>query len=458
MHKIARTIHTINTLREGVLRKYGDTPLLKSTLDDVRRVVVINSSSRSGSSLLYALLRKLPGVYALTGEAAPFYKLNTSINGFNIFESDKIPSELLEKVVDYRGLSRDFLSDMYCCGGDVQVRDIDVNAYADDLAIRFLLQWPDVDFTVEGLRACVFDAFGHYARLAPAFDTENFYVTLLKRVAAAYPRVNPYYYDINTDKVTINFPHLDIPTGPPSSHFTIEEPPFILLPPGRKATPADLSEKTLLLKSTVDCYRMNLIERIFRNADLRIIHLVRNPAATTNGIYDGWLHRGFFSHNLRPHFQNSKNGKGLGIKGYSDEYSYGAFWWNFDLPDGWQEYAGKELVDVCSFQWYSANAEILKNLSRGRRDSCTVRFENIIRDLDSRREEFGRMLAFMGQPAADIEAVGIDDLPIVQSTLPPQRYRWKKRRHLINRLLDDPIILDMSRLLGYPKEKMEEWL
>ena len=458
MHKIAKTIHTIRNLRADVLRQYEDVPLLKRSLGDVKRVVVINSSSRSGSSLLYALLRKLPGVYALTGEAAPFYKLNTSINGFNIFESDKIPSALLEKVVDYEGLSRDFLSDMHCAGGDTPVGEIDVDRYADDLALRFLLQWPDLEFTAEGLRACVFAAFEKYARLSPMFDTENFYITLLKKVAATYPGVNPYYYDINTDKVTINFPHLDIPTGPPSSYFTLEEPPFILLPPGRKATPADLEDKTLLLKSTVDCYRMNLIERIFRNADLRIIHLVRNPAATTNGIYDGWLHRGFFSHNLRPHFQNSGTGSGLRIKGYSDEYLYGSYWWNFDLPDGWQEYAGRDLIEVCSFQWYSANAEILQNLSQGRRKYCTVRFEDIIKDLGSRREQFERMLDFMGQPTEDIDAVGIDDLPIVQSTLPPQRYRWKKRRHLINRLLDDPMILEMSMRLGYPKEKMEAWL
>lgn len=52
----------------------------------------------------------------------------------------------------------------------------------------------------------------------------------------------------------------------------------------------------------------------------------------------------------------------------------------------------------------------------------------------------------------------LDDLPVVQSTLPPQLYRWKKRKDIISRLLDDRKILDMSAQLGYYKENLEDWL
>jgi hypothetical protein len=258
--------------------------------------------------------------------------------------------------------------------------------------------------------------------------------------------------------VALHFPFTEVPVGPPDSRFTIEEPPFILLSPRRRPTPADLSGKILLLKSTVDCYRMNLVERLFPSADIRIIHLQRNPAATINGIYDGWLHRGFFSHNLQPCFEAHGDLKELRIKGYSELHPFGRTWWNFDLPEGWQSVADRELVDVCAFQWYSANAEILENLGRGSRPHCQVHFEDIIRSAASRRGEFERILDFMGIPPGYAAGIGLDALPVVQSTLPPQLYRWKKREDLISRVLESPNIRGMAEVIGYHAENMETWL
>jgi hypothetical protein len=458
MHNIRQTVERIRGFRAGILEKYLKTPLFQQSLQDVKRVVIINSSSRSGSSLLYALLCKLPQVYSLTGEAAPFYKLNTSLAGFNLFESDKIPAALIDKVIDYQGLSQDFFSDLHTADNGIRTKDVNLDEYADHLLLRFSLQWTDVDFDRADLKASIDQAFAEYSLKHPIFDTEDFYLLLLEKVIALYPVLNPFYYDISTEKVALHFPFTDIPSGPPNAWFNIEEPPFILQAPRCKATPADLSGKVLLLKSTVDCYRMNLIEKIFPAADIRIIHLVRNPAATTNGIYDGWLHRGFFSHNMQPYFENSNDLKGLRIKGYSDLFPFGSSWWNFDLPEDWQTVAEKDLVDVCAFQWHSANAEILRYLSGSERKYCRVHFEEIIRSIGSRAEEFARMLDFMNIPAEQAALLQLDDLPVVQSTLPPQLYRWKKRKDIIARLLDDPKILEMSGQFGYRKESMEEWL
>jgi hypothetical protein len=453
-----QTVERIKAFRGSILQKHLNTPLFQKSLQDVQRVVVINSSSRSGSSLLYALLCKLPQIYSLSGEAAPFYKLNTSLNGFNLFESDKIPESLLDTVIDYQGLSRDFFSDLSCSDTSSETKRINADEYIDHLLLRISLQWTDIDFDQSTLKSAVTKAFGQYSARNPIFDIEEFYLVLLENVISAYPQINPFYYDISTDKVALHFPFTDIPFGPPNAAFNIEEPPFILQPPGRKANPEDISEKTLLLKSTVDCYRMNLIEKIFPNADLRIIHLARNPAATTNGIYDGWLHRGFFSHNMRPYFQGSDDLKELRIRGYSDIHPFGSSWWNFDLPEGWQTVAEKDLVEVCAFQWYSANSEIERYLAGGNKKCCRVHYENIIRSIGSRTDEFERMLEFMGIPAEQSPSLHLDDLPVVQSTLPPQLYRWKRRKDMIARLMDDPKIHEMSDRLGYRKERMEEWL
>jgi hypothetical protein len=455
MHDITRSISNIKQIRSLILSSRRDIPLLQNSLADVKRVVIINSSSRSGSSLLYALLGRLPQVYSLTGEAAPFYKLNSCLDGFNPHLSDRIPTERIDNVIDLAGISQDFLSDMFL--SETGNEEIDADGYVEDLMLRFLLQWPDVELDPTLLMALITQALEQYLSGHDRFCTEDFYLELLEKLSSAWPAINPFYYDIGTDKVALRFPSLDIPSGAPATSFTIEEPPFVLLSPRRRPTSADLSDKTLLLKSTVDCYRMNLVDRLFPNADIRVIHLVRNPAATINGIYDGWHHRGFFSHNLEHSFDGSDMEK-LNIKGYSDMYPFGGNWWNFDLPVGWQEFANSELVDVCAFQWRSANSEIMENLAQGRMPGCRVHFEDIISSAVSRMSEFERILDFMGIPAEQAGELGLDVLPVVQSTLPPQLYRWKKREDMISKVLSASNVLEMAAYFGYCRENMETWL
>jgi len=458
MNDITSAISRIRKTRKNILAKRGRQGLEPASTVDVRRIVVINSSSRSGSSLLYALLSKLPGVISLTGEASPFYKLNIRLDRFNPHESEKIPTPLLEEVIDFEALSEDFLSDMYHRGKAARIKEIDAEDYIDGLMLRFLLQWTDIDFHEDELRKIITTVFETYADVYPSFNTEDFYLDLLESLNNRWPQINPFYYDIGTDRTALRFPSVEVPSGPPVCRFTIEEPPFVLLHPVKRAEARDLRRSTLLLKSTVDCYRMNLLEKLFPNAEIKVIHLVRNPAATINGIFEGWHHRGFFSHNLGSCFGNHPHVRVLKIKGYSDLYPHGNIWWNFDLPAGWQEYADRELLEVCAFQWHSANAEILGNLDSSRQNCCTVHFEKIIRSLESRKVEFAKILEFMGIPSEEAEALELESLPVVQSTLPPQLYRWKKRKELIERILDDPKILEMSEKLGYIKEGIDGWL
>lgn len=458
MNDILQQIDRIKSARGSILARRCKQGLDPAATADVRRIVVINSSSRSGSSLLYALLSKLPGVISLTGEASPFYKLNTRLDRFNPHESENIPTNLLDEVIDFKGLAEDFLSDMYLPAETARVEEIDAESYIEDLMLRFLLQWTDIELHEDELRVIITAAFENYASANLIFNTEEFYLELLESMSSRWPQINPFYYDIGTDRTALRFPSVEIPSGPPVCSFTIEEPPFVLLPPAKRAKAEDLRSSTLLLKSTVDCYRMNLLGKLFPNAETRVIHLVRNPAATINGIFDGWHHRGFFSHNLGSCFGSHHHVGELKINGYSDLYPHGKNWWNFDLPAGWQEYADRDLLEVCAFQWRSANAEILENLASSRQSFCTVHFEEIIRSLESRKHEFAKMLEFMGIPSEEAKALRLASLPVVQSTLPPQLFRWKKRKDLIERILDDPKILAMSERLGYFKTGIDGWL
>ena len=68
------------------------------------------------------------------------------------------------------------------------------------------------------------------------------------------------------------------------------------------------------------------------------------------------------------------------------------------------------------------------------------------------------MLDFIGLPANDLTLLGLHDLPVVQSTLPPQLYRWKNRQEMIERALATARIVEMAEHFGYRRDTMENWL
>ena len=130
--------------------------------------------------------------------------------------------------------------------------------------------------------------------------------------------------------------------------------------------------RPLLLKASMDAYRIPFLRRLFPDARLRLIHLTRNPAAAVNGMMDGWLHHGFFSHNLADRVV-------LDIEGYSGWWVRS--WWNFDLPPGWRRVVAQPLAGVCAAQWASAHTAIMAGL-RADPEVARVRAEDV---LDARR-------------------------------------------------------------------------
>ena len=464
IEKSTECINKVVDFRKNVFDKIvsrnRDQIWLKASLRDVKKVILINSAPRSGSSLLFAVLKKIPQVYSLSGESVPFYKLNGLSSDY--FFSDKIPAELAEIRNDNFPMSRDFMSDFSIT--NVQDSIIDnsnlLNQYIDDLVLRFSMQWPEIDFSYTVFRKLANRAFNAYAKRCKKFCKEIFYIELLEFLRREYSDINPYYYDIPQDMIKARFPDLDIPVAPPNNVLTIEEPPFILLSPDKKVAEKDLSEKVLLLKSSVNCYRMDCIKNIFPNADIRVIYLTRNPAASINGLYDGWLYRGFFSHNLESFIRYSKPMfKRLKIAGYSDKYEWGKWWWNYDLPPGWQDYTERSLEEVCAFQWCFANKTIQEYMRNGTIQYIQIKYENIAGNFELRYSEMKRIIDFMGMDKEFIKALELERLPLVQATHSPQfSYRWKKRRNIISPLLNNFKIYETYNNLGYNKENIEEWI
>jgi hypothetical protein len=457
-------IQTAVDLRNGIFGKMAardkDRLWLRSSLADVEKTVVINSASRSGSSLLYAILRNVPQVYSLSGEAVPFYKLN----GFSrdSYDSDVIDPAALDNKDNRDNLSRDLMGDLSLgpAENDILSSGRLLEDYIDELALRFPLQWPQIKFSCETFRKLAGQAFEKYASGKKSFSKEEFYLELFSFLKSEYPGINPYYYDIPQNLIAQRFPQIEVPSGPPNDVLMIEEPPFILLSPKRKPVKGDLKDKTLLLKSTVDCYSMPFIRAMLPAARIKIIHLTRNPLGSINGLYDGWLFRGFFSHNLKEAYKTSPAGSGaLDIRGYSDRYDWGKWWWKYDLPAGWQEYRRKSLEEVCAFQWYCANKAVKEYLDgHEQSEYCSVKYENITGGRDKLRSEIKKILGFAGLDEKDLDGLGLDQLPVIQATQAPRPYRWKTRELILSPLLAQPDISRLTGELGYDQANTGEWL
>jgi len=457
---INKVINFRRDIFDKIASKNPDQIWLNSSLDEVKNVVIINSAPRSGSSLLFAILKDIPNLYSLSGESTPFYKLNGLSS--DTFLSDEIPEKFKGVDTYVSGMSRDFLSDFSIASSQNNIFTDNklLDQYINDLALRFPLQWPQIYFSYDVFRRLARQAFDAYSKNYQKFFKELFYLELLWFLRREYKTINPYYYDIPAEMIKKKFPALLVPLAPPNAVLTIEEPPFILLSPERKVAGRDLADKILLLKSSVDCYRMHFIETLLPNANIKIIYLVRNPTASINGLCDGWLHRGFFSHNLKLFLDKNKmdsRQKMLQISGYSDTYEWGKWWWNYDLPPGWQDYVHSKLEEVCAFQWYSANRAIQEYLNKGQKQYCLINYENIIKNLESRTNEIGKIANFIGIKGDVAKLLVLDKLPIVQATETPQLYRWKKRRDVLLPVLNSPEISEMSGRLGYDKDNIEEW-
>lgn len=432
-----------------------------STFSNVRKVLIINAASRSGSSLLFDLLKKNPEIYSLSGEGVPFLKLN----GFtsDSFPSDEISREMSGDMARVLSLSRDFLSD---CSVRTDPNDVFkdpelLDQYIDDVALRFPLQWPGCLLPYERLKIIFQDAFTRYRKNRLVFRAEEFYLELLSALRNEDPSINPYYYDIPAGMVKEKFPGLEIPSGPPNAVLTIEEPPFIVLKPGRKINEQNLLEKTLLLKSSADCYRMGFLETLFPCADIRVVCLIRNPAASINGLYDGWLSpRGFFSRNLSSlNGGTAVQGKPvLAIQGYSDRYEWGVSWWKYEFPSGWENYLRSRLEEVCAFQWCSANKAVQEYKRTSGKQNCQVRYENIIANDALRKQEIEKILDLSGIPQISIHQMSLNSLPVIQATYPPFPFRWKKKEAILKPVLESSSVNDVCVQLGYDRARMEEWL
>lgn len=189
------------------------------------------------------------------------------------------------------------------------------------------------------------------------------------------------------------------------------------------------------------------MRQIFPAARLTVIHLVRNPAAAINGLIDGWLDRGFFSHRL------ASPGP-IAIHGYSDQ-SWGENWWNFDLPPSWESVMRRPLPSVCAFQWCSAHRAILQDVH-----SDNVRYIRVYAEelMFNRHERTTCIYQVLKEIGADPGAARHPRAPLTMATVHPRAGRWHKRNASLRQVLQSPDIQGMATQLGYSSSPDARWI
>lgn len=433
---VARACDRVLSLR----RRHGPPPIA-GFADRVRNLVVIGSSSRGGSTIFTELLRQSDELLHLRAEINPFLRL-TSL-GFPA--SGTSDSLVAAQAAPARACLGELL--FYETGNPTRgFRDAEsLWSFAVDLACRLTLQWPLSSFDPPTLLPVIEVALERLERQLgwhpnELRDVQIFHAAFLAELKKLHPEIDPWFYDIAPDLLERYCgprpPQLLLP------ELLIEEPPFVTLGPWRYPTAADLEQRPLVIKTPSNAYRLGFLQQLFHRSELSLVHLVRNVAASVNGLYDAWRSPAFFSHRLSTD---------LRIGSYSECFSWGDRWWKLDLPPGWERWTARPLHHVCAFQWRSAHESLLAwRHEQAASPHLAVRFEEVIGPSQERRDAFGRLGTFLGVSLQDSLTAALEDrLPPLMATSPPRQRRWFERAALLQDVLRDPDNITVMERLGY---------
>lgn len=390
----------------------------------VKKVCVVLTGSRNGSSLFKTVMMKSNDIAFLSGEEEPYYFLS-----FNAYPWNK--SDAFGKTIyNQQWLLDDILNEVGCRPTNFKEYHQFEDEYVEAWKNRLPLQMPKVSQAdIDRLEKTIREVFVESRKSDDRWSLDEIAKTIIYRMFKDSERFG--FYDI----IPENTKYVD------SVDLKLEEPPYVVPGFKLKATDQDLQEKTLLFKTPQDCYRPGLFEKLFPNAEIKYIHLMRGFAQSVNGLMDGWIYdSGFFAHNMKLEGIDD-----LKISGYSDNDEISVTgnhksWWNFDLPANWRDFIGAPLHEVCYNQWEQSHLANLKTTDTLKSDQyLRVKFENFLKNP---KQELKRITEFL-----EISDIKIDKLPIVMATNKPSNYRWKKREELIMQLA--PKAEPLMETLGY---------
>jgi hypothetical protein len=404
--------------RSAALRRRRAAPA-EVSLADVRQVVLVVSSSRGGSTLFGQVLRRVPGLLHLRAEVNPLFTLA----GLHHGEDRR------------RILEAELLRDLGTPLPPGRVTAQERARLVLDLAWRLTMQWPGLATSMS-----LNELMGRVEEVVPAAGGEYRPTPVHRSLMAALRRtgaeVHAGCYDL--DPSAADDPP-DSPVGPPGE-VVVEMPPFVAIDRWRLASATQVRSLPLVISTPRCSFRLGFFRDLFPAADLRVIHLTRNPAAAVNGLVDGWRHHGFF---------NCQVPGELAIKGYSDVVPGGTKWWCYDFPPGWEEWTSAPLEEVCAFQWRATHAAVIDGSQRLGIEPLRVRFEDVVGSTSARTDVAARLASVLGVNRGAVGAALLAEHPVVMATTPPSPARWRRRRDGLARLVSDPRVAPLARRLSY---------
>lgn len=377
-------------------------PISGSWNEKVKKVVVLLSASRSGSSLVKTVLSQNNNVAYSSGEEEPWLLLTK--NSFPFIDSLLAKTRNKQKLLDY--FHHDF-----GINSDV----IDKERFAQRWRNRLLLQFPKItDKELQKIPRLIDNIF-----VSSVYNKNS-----IRQFLQKFSGVNLGYYDLFGSKKTYY-----------KEDVIIEQPPYVIPAYTKPLLEKDYETKYFLFKSPQDSYRLGIWEALFPKAKIFYIHLTRGFAQTINSLMDGWSYpAGFHAYDV------SLRNKKLDIDGYHDSK-----WWKFDLPPNWMEYTNSSLEEVCLNQWHQANDYILKF----DKDLLSVKFEDFI---SNPNQVLRNITDYIGMPP--LKRV---NLPLIMITKRPKRYRWHKRKSLLLEISETKKVKEMMGRLGYGMDP-KEWV
>ena len=413
----ANAVDLLSEKRRHLFKKHGLSSEAELRSHDVRRLLVLLSASRSGSSLLFRFLAQTGGFVSPIGEETPFYRLN-GIGSVRSFDDSDLLGPQGVTTAQRDRLVSGILSDLGESGG-FSNSEFPVEDYALDCTQRLMIQWPSIDFDPDRLYESARSLILETVRKPLAFQAEKFWSVWITSLTRDGFAVDLGWYDLSAPQAPARIP----------AQF-LEEPPFIVPLPRRRMSSEILRQRTVVLKSSSNCYRVALLKTLFPDAEIQFVLLRRNPAAGINGLMDGWTSPRFQSHDLS-HLTE------LRIRGYSSEERAGSrAWWKFDLPPGWKQRTACSLEEVCAFQWSSANRRILDE------NGLVVHYENL--------------LAYSKHDKASVRWP--DSLPVVMGVHPPREKKWLERRDQILPIIQNSEVTELAARMGYDVRQWKEFV
>lgn len=348
-----------------------------SEMASVGRVVLLASSSRGGSSVTSEMLQWQGArchnnegrLLTLPGEEKPHLVLaGLAFPGRPERFDDLFASDIGQ--IQAVSLFEEMRSEV----GHPIDRCDDLRVYAIQLYRRLLLQWPeemtalDMDTAIGHLEGALLECFPHGYADAPEARR-----LVLAACLKCFAFIRPSFYDCTLERHPEDLELLN------NGSWSIEETPFVLPPPWHNATDAELAAGCLLLRDPSNAWRFPFWRALFPQQSFQVLHLVRDPRESIQGLCDGW--------NYPFGFQTMPVEDGMSVKGYTDIRNGGSPEWkrhrlNFSisaelsrrLTQGSPE---PSLVEICAQQWREAHESILAEVDRLNLPRTVVRFSDL---------------------------------------------------------------------------------